>query len=118
MPLYKVKKGLCPAKRPDKPSHHSCSQTRRFDGTNISVKGTAAVLISEIKESVHTRFGLAPSLRLFILATLISNRAGCLACRLARCLTLAASAFFSCILQIFCCNSLYSLHNDLPFLSQ
>ena len=36
-------------------------------------------------------------LRLFLelLARLVSNTAGCLACRLARCLALAASAFLS-----------------------
>ncbi len=49
-------------------------------------------------------------------AALVPYRAGCLACRLAGGLALAAAAIFHRLFQIFCSQGFNSLHNICPFL--
>lgn len=53
------------------------------------------------------------SLLVELLARLVSNTAGCLACRLARCLALAASTCLNCVVKCLGCKCLDSFHHSI-----
>ena len=57
-------------------------------------------------------FTLPPNILLFIFATLVSYCAGCLTCRLARCLALSASTLFNRLFIVSGCQCLNMFHSD------
>ena len=60
--------------------------------------------------SENASFVLYCQLAVLVLATLVTYSTGCLTCRLAGCLALAAAAFLHAVLQCACAQCLYVFH--------
>ena len=60
--------------------------------------------------SENASFVLYCQLAVLVLAALVTYSTGCLTCRLAGCLALAAAAFLHAVLQCACAQCLYVFH--------